>query len=576
VLTRAIPSARRIFWLLLVTYCLLAAHFTFPNHGGSGLELPQNLVGWCFIALLVGLGFWTWTRRKRVYYTPLTLWFMGGALVLALPQLYPIAVSPGGAGLRLLGLAGGIALFFALQQQPWRHSTWLTLLKLILACIALQTVVGLIQYFVLEPGNILGFDKLANRPYGTFQQVNVMASFMATGLLLSIYLIMDDEASKSPSIRRLAYFQIFASSLLLVAIQSRTGQLGALCGILLLLPALLKSRLKIVFKITLLMTLGIILAFLSRTVVTQVERDLSVYEDPGVRTVIYEQSADLAISGGLIGQGYGQFESSWRRHHAAKAAPPGNVIRGLHALNHPHNETLYWWVEGGVVALLGLLILAYGFLNGLKALPIQKTGFLLALPTPILIHTQTEYPLYHSTLHWVVLVILFAYIDSQIHQRRWVHLPRVILPAALSLLIPLLTTTLMLTGLQSLLHLTQLEASKPKNYQHLIQIWNPMADIDRFQFHLMELRLLTAISQNDRDELEAFIDWVASRRAIEPRIPYFFNEVLALRALARHREAEALLDHARYLFGDAPELNPLSAVSQGTTLLISTEQNQTR
>jgi len=576
VLTRAIPSARRIFWLLLVTYCLLAAHFTFPNHGGSGLELPQNLVGWCFIALLVGLGFWTWTRRKRVYYTPLTLWFMGGALVLALPQLYPIAVSPGGAGLRLLGLAGGVALFFALQQQPWRHSTWLTLLKLILACIALQTVVGLIQYFVLEPGNILGFDKLANRPYGTFQQVNVMASFMATGLLLSIYLIMDDEASKSPSIRGLAYFQIFASSLLLVAIQSRTGQLGALCGILLLLPALLKSRLKIVFKITLLMTLGIILAFLSRTVVTQVERDLSVYEDPGVRTVIYEQSADLAISGGLIGQGYGQFESSWRRHHAAKAAPPGNVIRGLHALNHPHNETLYWWVEGGVVALLGLLILAYGFLNGLKALPIQKTGFLLALPTPILIHTQTEYPLYHSTLHWVVLVILFAYIDSQIHQRRWVHLPRVILPAALSLLIPLLTTTLMLTGLQSLLHLTQLEASKPKNYQHLIQIWNPMADIDRFQFHLMELRLLTAISQNDRDELEAFIDWVASRRAIEPRIPYFFNEVLALRALARHREAEALLDHARYLFGDAPELNPLSAVSQGTTLLISTEQNQTR
>jgi len=501
---------------------------------------------------------------------------MGGALVLALPQLYPIAVSPGGAGLRLLGLAGGIALFFALQQQPWRHSTWLTLLKLILACIALQTVVGLIQYFVLEPGNILGFDKLANRPYGTFQQVNVMASFMATGLLLSIYLIMDDEASKSPSIRGLAYFQIFASSLLLVAIQSRTGQLGALCGILLLLPALLKSRLKIVFKITLLMTLGIILAFLSRTVVTQVERDLSVYEDPGVRTVIYEQSADLAISGGLIGQGYGQFESSWRRHHAAKAAPPGNVIRGLHALNHPHNETLYWWVEGGVVALLGLLILAYGFLNGLKALPIQKTGFLLALPTPILIHTQTEYPLYHSTLHWVVLVILFAYIDSQIHQRRWVHLPRVILPAALSLLIPLLTTTLMLTGLQSLLHLTQLEASKPKNYQHLIQIWNPMADIDRFQFHLMELRLLTAISQNDRDELEAFIDWVASRRAIEPRIPYFFNEVLALRALARHREAEALLDHARYLFGDAPELNPLRAVSQGTTLLISTEQNQTR
>ncbi|MGA1188101.1 MAG: Wzy polymerase domain-containing protein [Pseudomonadales bacterium] len=575
-LTLSAPSARRIFWLLLVTYFLLAAHFTFPNHGGSGLELPQNLVGWCFIALLVGLGFWTWTRRQRVCFTPLTLWFIGGALLLALPQLYPVAVSPGGAGLRLLGLAGGVALFFALQQQPWRHGTWLALLELILICTALQAAVGLIQYFVLEPGNFLGFNKLENRPYGTFQQVNVMASLMATGLLLSIYLLIGDKESRSPSIRWLAYFQVFASSLLLVVIQSRTGQLGALLGILLLLPVLLRSRLRIVFNITFLIGLGIILAFLSRTVVTQVERPLSVYEDPGARTVIYEQSADLAISGGLIGHGYGQFESSWRHHHAAEAAPSGNVIQGLHALNHPHNETLYWWVEGGVVALLGLLMLAYGFLNGLMALPTQKIGVFLALPTPILIHTQTEYPLYHSTLHWIVLVILLAFIDSEIHQRRWVRLPRVVLPAALSLLIPLLTITLMLTGLQSLLHLTQLEASKPKNYQHLIQIWNPMADIDRFQFHLMELRLLTAISQNDRDELEAFIDWVESRRAIEPRIPYFFNEVLALHALARHSEAEALLDEARYLFGDAPELAQLNAVSKGTTLLISTESDQTK
>ena len=112
--------------------------------------------------------------------------------------------------------------------------------------------------------------------YGTFQQVNVMASLMATGLLLSIYLLIGDKESRSPSIRWLAYFQVFASSLLLVVIQSRTGQLGALLGILLLLPVLLKSRLRIVFNITFLIGLGIILAFLSRTVVTQVERPLSV------------------------------------------------------------------------------------------------------------------------------------------------------------------------------------------------------------------------------------------------------------------------------------------------------------
>ena len=103
-----------------------------------------------------------------------------------------------------------------------------------------------------------------------------------------------------------------------------------------------------------------------------------------------------------------------------------------------------------------------------------------------------------------------------------------------------------------------------------------MADIDRFQFHLMELRLLTAISQKNREELETYVGWVQSRRAIKPRIPYFFNEVLALHALERHSEAKALLEHARFLFGDAPELAPLNALSKGATLHISTPETQAR
>ena len=38
---------------------------------------------------------------------------------------------------------------------------------------------------------------------------------------------------------------------------------------------------------------------------------------------------------------------------------------------------------------------------------------LMALVIPLVIHTQTEYPLYHSLLHWLVLLVLVFYIDSE-------------------------------------------------------------------------------------------------------------------------------------------------------------------
>ena len=100
-----------------------------------------------------------------------------------------------------------------------------------------------------------------------------------------------------------------------------------------------------------------------------VKRGADIYQDPGVRVAIYVGSLDVIRQAPLFGAGYGQFESAWRAQHAADASPPGNVIQGLHALSHPHNETLLWVVEGGLIAFIGLLLLAAGFLTTLTRLP---------------------------------------------------------------------------------------------------------------------------------------------------------------------------------------------------------------
>ena len=561
------------FWIYLSgLYFLGAAHFTFPNHGGFGLELPANPVAWMFIASWIGIGFWHWTTRKSLRYSTTTLWFMAGVLVLAIPQFYPWATTEDGAGQRLLGLLGGLLLFIAIQQQPWRQNRWRFILTLILACCAIQSGIGLIQYFLLEPGNLLGFNKTMNRPYGTFQQVNVMASFVATGLVLALYLFTAPARSCNRLTSGLALFQIFAAALLLVVIQSRTGQLAGVLGVMLLIPRLLSSGKPQTIVVLAMLTLGLIAANLSGEVKDQVNRHPSIYEDPGARTTIYAQSADIIKEHWALGAGYGRFESAWRNEHAKQATPPGNVIGGLHALNHPHNETLFWTIEGGITALIGLLILAVGFLRSFRGYPVARIAGLLALPAPILIHTQTEYPLYHSTLHWIVLVSLLAFIDSETSRLSLVRLPRIILPAAMSVLLPLLTAIYMVSSLQATVHLTEVEASKPKDYEPLTNIWNPAAQAYRFQFHLMELRLLTALSKGDQAELKHFLKWVRKRKETQPRIPFFFNEALALQGLGQHKAAKDVLRNARYLFGNRPEFARMDDLLSGGAIEILPHQ----
>ena len=59
----------------------------------------------------------------------------------------------------------------------------------------IQALFGYFQYFFLEAGNMFGYNTKANRPYGIFQQPNVMASFLATGFVLSAYLLQDNQLS---------------------------------------------------------------------------------------------------------------------------------------------------------------------------------------------------------------------------------------------------------------------------------------------------------------------------------------------------------------------------------------------
>ncbi|MGL6350768.1 MAG: pilin glycosylation ligase domain-containing protein, partial [Aeromonas sp.] len=222
-------------------YWLLGMHFFMHNPGGAGLYLPFNAWGWVFASRVIGLGLWQVTLRQRLLFSPLQAGLWIGALLLLLPMLYLGFALKDYAIPRLLGLFAGLLFLFGLYQWRFDKSQRDRLLYLILIAIAMEALLGLVQFYLLTPGNWIGYDTKANRPYGIFQQPNVMATFMATGLALAIWLELRREGGRL--LMALRYGVILSAALLLVVLQSRVGQLGGLLALFLLMPQLYRQRL---------------------------------------------------------------------------------------------------------------------------------------------------------------------------------------------------------------------------------------------------------------------------------------------------------------------------------------------
>lgn len=562
-------SLTRLFVIVFALYLLLGAHFFMHNPGGSGLYLPFNMVGWILVALLIALGLWLVTKREALRLSQAHLLFWFGALLLILPILYTQPQWRDLALPRLFALAGGALLYFALLQcrftQPQRH----VLLYLLLGAVFIEALFALTQYYLLTPGNWIGYNTTLNRPYGIFQQVNVLASFLATGVAMALYLLRYDALVTQQRWRvGLCLAVLACSSLLLWVIGSRVGHLGALLAVLLLVPIVWHHSHRLAVWGLLALLMGITVAIISQYWMGG-GRELSEYQQAGMRWVYWPQAMQMFLLKPWLGWGYGGFEYSFLHHFYG----PGNWHAGMPVmeqnLDHPHNETLYWAVEGGIVALLGLITLLSCFARSLYSVGRSKGLALLALALPILLHTQTEYPLYHSLLHWVALVFIFWFADEEgLSGIRSYPCPYWLLLRSLAIGMVVVVVGYMATGLQTAWLVTKYERSQTSQPQLLMDIINPLPWLTRVQFDVMTLRLILALQNGSGNELEAYINWGKEFIDATPRANVYHNMRLALERLGRHAEAEQLLIEAKRLYpGDPffypPTTSPKSASSQG-------------
>ena len=564
-------SNKGLFTAVCALYWLLGMHFFMHNPGGAGLYLPFNAWGWIFASLVIGLGLWQVTLQQRLVFSSLQgcLWL--GALLLLLPMAYPGFDLKDYAIPRLLGLFAGLLFLFCLYQWQLVRASRDRLLYLLLGAVAIEALLGLVQYYLLIPGNWLGYDTRANRPYGIFQQPNVMATFMATGLALASWLELRGNAN--PWLKGLRYGVILAVSLLLVVLQSRVGQLGGLLALILLMPALHRQRR--LAQVLGLVALGVGLGIASQYGISGVKRGLEAYQSGGMRSIYWPYAAKLIAQSPWVGWGYGSFETTFLHHYMADKALNPAMVQIEYNLDHPHNEFLYWAVEGGLAPMIGMVLMGGALLWRVLKAGWVKGAALLALVTPILLHTQTEYPLYHAIALWWALLLLVYVLDAEVEEelqasgraswREYVYRPWLLL-RFVAIIIPLLVVPFMLTAIHTAWVVTKYERGGYKEPTLLLDVVNPMAWLTRVEFDVNSVRLMVGLQANNHAELEAYLEWGQAFVRHTPRANIYANMVIALDALGRKEEARVLRREALALYPGDPLLTGSAATSVATTL----------
>lgn len=552
-------------WLLLIIFIWmgLAMHFYIPNLGGMGLALPQNILAWAMMALFVFI-IWLpkWECSRYVLITPAAQLFFIGTLVLAIPLLYTRPEWFDMALWRWGGLLAGWVFYFSWLQVRLPQRGQQLLLYGILLAITIQALLATLQLVGLATW--LNYPMVNGRPYGVFQQVNVLASFVATGLALaSMLLLLPTFTVPQRRYQRLRWavlgtlLVIFPA--LLIWLQSRVGWLGGVMAGLLPLLCFWRYCVKRSAIVLLLLLVGLGFGWtgvwldLAASAVSHVDSD-------GARGAMLRTGWAMLQDKPWLGWGAGGFEYNFQHFRLAQ----GLSTEGLGVVVHPHNELLFWGIEGGAVSLSGIVLLLCGgillatkawrrFTDTGKKEGARELGLCIAL-LPMLLHTQTEYPFDLSVVHWAVFLLLLVQLDRQVSQLKSLSATSRVTLQGLLPLMSLGGMILMAAGLNGGLALTCAERDGLKDIHKLeamprLAFWGQQ---ERKQFDLQTHALLIYNRTRDKSLLEDYAQWARGYldRHIDANV--YASLILILRHQEKKLEAEQRWYEAARLFPQDP------------------------
>ncbi|WP_330110049.1 PglL family O-oligosaccharyltransferase [Methylophaga thalassica] len=400
-------STSRILESLLFLLFVISPFYITSSIGGTGFDLPFNISVWFAATLVIGYMLWHIASSDTITLPKNYLYLLMLPAGILLSAVIAGVVEPVTWLFRILYILAGVIFLFGLFQFK-SLSTERILFFIVLSglLVSIYGVVQIHQWQSYIGGFLLSSKNL--QPTTIFQQVNVTASYLATSILIAIYLLFTSSVNTKKAFQSLLYITILLGTYVLVSSGSRTGLLSLGLGFVFLVLGLLISVTKQKAKFSTVIMILLVSSWagqagLDRT--ADKAYTLVKAENSEARVVIYGAAIDSIKSAPIVGHGIGSYKSEWLAHSPSWYEEYSNVSMPYN-LGHPHNELLMWAVEGGAFAVIGILVA----LTSTVWLIVRFYGMVslayFSLLLPISLHNMVELPFYISSLHWFVWLFL--------------------------------------------------------------------------------------------------------------------------------------------------------------------------
>jgi len=515
---------------------LFFPYYSTPNIGGTGLGLTYNIPVWIIASWIMAVGLLLVVNNKQVIIPQLGFYFIAFPIVVVIGGLLADINQPIAWLFRVLFILGGLLFLFSLFQFKLTEQVIDRSLFIIVIAAGLHALVGSMQIFspqLLAPWFPFQPDF---SPRSVFQQINAQASFLATGLIVTLYLISRPSFRFSSLLVKVIVVFIFPLVVyIVVSSGSRVGLLSVLLGV----PLVLWSRYKLLRPHKALLIILFITscgsfvaghAGLQKTIDKAAWIKAGSYS--GARIVMYTIGLEMVGKSPIHGYGIGGFLKAWNEQSSdfsvrhPEASLPAYIL-------HPHNELLFWMIEGGLLALTGILAAVAGVGIALYRCGFQRGGAYAAMLLPISLHTQVEHPFYVSSVHWFLWLFLIflalrhqtkvGNINLSLSATRLVQCIAIFLAIGVTLF--MINTTRAQTDLYSFLYVKN---SPPPRLQIAL---NNLYFKPRAEQEAMRAMLYTSILSKDRSKVEIFEKWAKDYVKVSPELNIYGDLLSASRFL---------------------------------------------
>lgn len=548
-------------------YGTIGVRLNFENLGGSGLELPYNSFSLLFQGVFLALLLFHVSEQKSILWSrPLAL-FSGSMAVLILFSLIN-SYSLQATYLSTLGLSLGLFTVLLLSQIPKNNSFWRYSGYILISSCTLEAIWIIIQQLFPYFAQLFGYNPSYARPFGSFQQPNLAASFLVTGLAVLFLFLF--QSSTSTKIKKTLLLSLYLISLATVLLFSRSGFISFTLVTLLSLPSYIQlvkkkdTRKYLTFGVPISVISGIITASLLIALNATLPRNVEQLSSYTNRLEMYRQSISMIAEKPLQGWQQGNFEAAFRKYHAERYAS-GNTKHIFGGdVGHPHNELLKLGVENGLLSLIIILSFIFYFLWKTLSLATSlkvKLGFLSVL-IPLSLHANTEFPFHQSITHWFLLVFLVSYIIVTINQQQLIKFDNTSLkPLILALIIP--TFAIVSLNFQASWYISRYLQSNYKNGSLLHNVITPVGIEEKYYSELMAYNLKQGVKNKDTQALLAYLEWFKEIDPNHDRADIHINAIQIMNVLGLKQQAKLQTERSVNLFPHSTKLKNLEASLNG-------------